>query len=67
MCGEGVRRPTTRVQGQSFVLINLNFRILVVKIMILTLAFGALNTWEGFEVWLLNGCDPNLCFPKALG
>ena len=20
---------------------------------------------EGFEVWLLNGCGPNLCFPKA--
>ena len=19
----------------------------------------------GFEVWLLNGCGPNLCFPKA--
>ena len=22
---------------------------------------------EGFEVWLLNGCGPNLCFPKAFG
>ena len=21
----------------------------------------------GFEVWLLNGCGPNLCFPKAVG
>ena len=35
--------------------------------MILTLAFGALHTWGGFEVWHLNGCGPNLCFPKALG
>ena len=32
--------------------------------MILTLAFGALHAW-GFEVWLLNGCGLNLCFPKA--
>ena len=35
------------------------------KTMILTLAFGALHAW-GFEVWVLNGCGPNLCFPKAL-
>ena len=21
---------------------------------------------EGFEVWLLNGCGLNLCFPRAL-
>ena len=21
----------------------------------------------GFEVWLLNGCGPNLCFTKAFG
>ena len=21
----------------------------------------------GFEVWLLKGCGPNLCFPKAFG
>ena len=20
---------------------------------------------DGFEVWLLNGCGPNLCFSKA--
>ena len=32
--------------------------------MILTLAFGVLHAW-GFEVWLLNGYAPNLCFPKA--
>ena len=32
--------------------------------MILALAFGALHAW-GFEVWLLNGCSLNLCFPKA--
>ena len=32
--------------------------------MILILAFEALHAW-GFEVWLLNGCGPNLCFPKA--
>ena len=32
--------------------------------MILTLDFGALHAW-GFEVWLLNGCGLNLCFPKA--
>ena len=35
--------------------------------MILTLPFEALRTWGGFEVWLLNGCGPNLCFPKVLG
>ena len=22
---------------------------------------------RGFEVWLLNGCGPNLYFPKAFG
>ena len=38
--------------------------------MILELAIGALHAWReggggGFEVWLLNGCGPNLCFPKA--
>ena len=43
---------------------NLNFQILAVKNMILTLAFGALQAW-GFEVWLLNGCGLNLCFPKS--
>ena len=32
--------------------------------MILTLAFGALHAW-GFEVWLLNGCGLNLCFPNS--
>ena len=32
--------------------------------MILTLAFKVLHAW-GFEVWLLNGCGLNLCFPKA--
>jgi len=21
----------------------------------------------GFEIWLLNGCGPNLCLPKAFG
>ena len=28
------------------------------------LALGALHAW-GFEVWLLKGYGPNLCFPKA--
>ena len=38
------------------------------KNMILALAFGALHLFGGgggFEVWLLNGCSPNLCFPKV--
>ena len=35
--------------------------------MILALAFGALHAWGSFEVWLLNVCGPNLCFPKAFG
>ena len=38
--------------------------------MILALAFGALHEFggrggRGFEVSLLNGCGPNLCFPKV--
>ena len=35
------------------------------KNMILALAFGPLHAWGGFEVWLLKGCDPSLCFPMA--
>ena len=35
--------------------------------MILALAFGALHALGGFKVQLLNGCGPNLCFPKTFG
>ena len=26
---------------------------------------GGEEEGEGFEVWLLKGCGPNLCFPMA--
>ena len=29
--------------------------------------FQGFNMHGGFGVWLLNGCGPNLCFPKAFG
>ena len=35
--------------------------------MILALAFKALHSWGALRFGLLNGCGPNLCFPKALG
>ena len=62
--GEGVRHPTTHVQGQSFVLIEPLFLEIGSKNMILALTFEALHAW-GFKVWLLNGFSSDLCFPKA--
>ena len=44
-CGEGVRHPTTPIQGQSFILIKPKFSEIDSKNMILALAFGALNAW----------------------
>ena len=64
-CGEGVRHSTTPVQGQSFVLLKPYFLEIGSKKHDFGIGFRGFACMAGFEVWLLNGCGPNLWFPKA--
>ena len=66
-CGEGVRHPTTPIQGQSFVLIKSKFLEIGSKKHDFGIGYWSFACIVGFKVWLLNGCGPNLCFAKAFG